>query len=60
MSQVSAFKEGFRKQCYDEVARCLSILREGLSQALLGFECRAHQLYHDRQEVTVAIRSLQR
>ena len=37
----------------DEVARCLTLIERSASQAGLGCELRARQLYHDRDEVTV-------
>lgn len=45
------------KKRYDEVRRCLERLHRGLSEVGAEFEIDAHQLYHDRQEVTVVVRA---
>jgi 23S rRNA (cytidine2498-2'-O)-methyltransferase len=48
------------KRHYEEVARCLQRLHDGLTEALGNFQCQAHQLYHDRQEITVVVHGIVR
>jgi 23S rRNA (cytidine2498-2'-O)-methyltransferase len=46
------------KKRYEEINRCLERLQKGMQEAGTEFEIDAHQLYHDRQEVTVVVRTL--
>jgi 23S rRNA (cytidine2498-2'-O)-methyltransferase len=46
------------KKRYEEINRCLERLQKGMQEAGTEFEMDAHQLYHDRQEVTVVVRTL--
>jgi len=46
------------KKRWQEVQRCLALIDEQLQAAGLRYVCKAKQLYHDREEVTVYIRLL--
>jgi 23S rRNA (cytidine2498-2'-O)-methyltransferase len=43
------------KKRYQEVQRCLELVRTTLNEAGVAFEWRCKQLYHDREEVTVFV-----
>jgi len=43
------------KKRYQEYQRCLKTLRGMLAQSGLNYQLRGHQLYHDRDEITLCI-----
>jgi 23S rRNA (cytidine2498-2'-O)-methyltransferase len=43
------------KLCYEEISICLAKLRSGLDAGVSSHRTEAHQLFHDRKEVTVVI-----
>ncbi|MGJ8515239.1 Ribosomal RNA large subunit methyltransferase M [Carnimonas sp. R-84981] len=46
------------KRRWQEVAECLSLLRQLLDDAGIRYQLRCRQLYHDREEVTVFVEAL--
>jgi len=48
------------KKRYQEVQRCLDLVRSRLDEAGVRFEMGCKQLYHDREEVTVYVRTAER
>jgi len=47
------------KKRYVEVYKCLALIEDKLRKAGFAYELQCKHLYHDREEVTVAIQLLQ-